>query len=394
TTHRQMSPDDQAKAGVTPEMIRLSVGVEHIDDILEDLDQALHAAARVRLARSSPAAVGRSSPEARRPRAIRFDRRAPGSTPLEIGLVNNMPDAALVATERQFASLLAEASRNQFDVSLRLYALPGVSRGELALAALKERYAPVDALKAMGADALIVTGCEPHAPDLREEPYWPELAALIDWARGRTHSTLFSCLAAHAAVLHMDGLQRRRLPAKCSGVFAFRRAADGPLSAGLGREVRTPHSRYNALVPDELAAAGYQILTQSDEAGVDAFLRAEDSLLVFLQGHPEYEPDTLLREYRRDLGRLLRGEQAWPQFPRGYFDVQVEQSFQSLVSAGRPAELIAQCDAIARDFQPVAPWRRHGVRFYRNWLETVAAAKLRQASRATSDLPNSLGLTS
>ena len=41
TTHRQLSPEEQAKVGVTPEMIRLSVGIEHIDDILDDLGQAL-----------------------------------------------------------------------------------------------------------------------------------------------------------------------------------------------------------------------------------------------------------------------------------------------------------------------------------------------------------------
>jgi len=45
TTHRQMSPEEQRHAGVLPEMIRLSIGIEHIDDILEDLDQALAAAA-------------------------------------------------------------------------------------------------------------------------------------------------------------------------------------------------------------------------------------------------------------------------------------------------------------------------------------------------------------
>ena len=44
TTHRQMTPAEQAKAGVLPEMIRLSIGIEHIDDILADLDQALGAA--------------------------------------------------------------------------------------------------------------------------------------------------------------------------------------------------------------------------------------------------------------------------------------------------------------------------------------------------------------
>jgi len=45
TTHRQMSLEEQRIAGVLPEMIRLSVGIEHIDDILEDLDQALAVAA-------------------------------------------------------------------------------------------------------------------------------------------------------------------------------------------------------------------------------------------------------------------------------------------------------------------------------------------------------------
>ena len=43
TTHRQMSEDEQRRAGVRPETIRLSVGIEHIDDILGDLDQALEA---------------------------------------------------------------------------------------------------------------------------------------------------------------------------------------------------------------------------------------------------------------------------------------------------------------------------------------------------------------
>jgi O-acetylhomoserine (thiol)-lyase len=43
TTHRQLSPEELAKAGVTQDMVRLSVGIEHIDDLLEDLEQALAA---------------------------------------------------------------------------------------------------------------------------------------------------------------------------------------------------------------------------------------------------------------------------------------------------------------------------------------------------------------
>jgi O-acetylhomoserine (thiol)-lyase len=44
TTHRQLSPDELARAGVSEDMVRLSIGIEHIDDILADLDQALQAA--------------------------------------------------------------------------------------------------------------------------------------------------------------------------------------------------------------------------------------------------------------------------------------------------------------------------------------------------------------
>ena len=43
TTHRQLSEAEHKQAGVAPEMIRLSVGIEHIDDILADLEQALSA---------------------------------------------------------------------------------------------------------------------------------------------------------------------------------------------------------------------------------------------------------------------------------------------------------------------------------------------------------------
>jgi O-acetylhomoserine (thiol)-lyase len=56
TTHRQMSAEEQTKAGVTPELIRLSIGIEHADDIIADLDQALDAA--IAGARGQLAAVG------------------------------------------------------------------------------------------------------------------------------------------------------------------------------------------------------------------------------------------------------------------------------------------------------------------------------------------------
>ena len=68
TTHRQMTADQQRRAGVLPEMIRLSVGLEHIDDILADLDQALAAAAALEGAPAGSAA--RRSPFGRMAAAV------------------------------------------------------------------------------------------------------------------------------------------------------------------------------------------------------------------------------------------------------------------------------------------------------------------------------------
>ena len=373
TTHRQMSPQDQAQAGVRPEMIRLSVGIEHIDDILEDLNQALDArpaAPRVEL--TPPAACTRrpaSNGGAR--------RRRPARPQLTVALVNNMPDAALLATEEQFATRLAEAAGDACDVHLALYALPGLPRGELGRTVLRERYAWTDALEEAGADAVIVTGCEPRAPRLPDEPYWGDLTRVIDWAWANTTSALFSCLAAHAAVLHLDGIERLRAGAKISGVFPFERTTEHPLTSGFAEPVLWPHSRHNCLSPEDLTSKGYRVLTRSAEVGTDMFVREGPSLFVFLQGHPEYEGDTLLREFRRDFTRFLRGEQAAaPALPWGYFDPEVHNALQTLMPSARPGhvtEALNAFDEIVTDVHPEAVWRANASRFYRNWLGVVAA---------------------
>jgi homoserine O-succinyltransferase len=301
-------------------------------------------------------------------------------TRLEIALVNNMPDAAVQATERQFASLVEEAAGGEIEVNFSLYALPTLPRGAAARAGMAERYASVEALEQNGTDALIVTGAEPLRADLREEPYWDELAGLVDWARTGTLSSVWSCLAAHAAVLHMDGIERHPLATKCAGVFTFERLVESGLTEGLPGLMRIPHSRRNGLDAGQLRAKGYQILTEAPRAGVDAFARQGQSLFVFLQGHPEYEGDTLLREYCRDVGRYLRGQQEdYPQSPYGYFDSTTERSFRALAvraRASREAQLLGWCSEIAEAMRPARPWRAHAVGLFRNWLKLVEAAKI------------------
>ncbi len=134
------------------------------------------------------------------------NRAAPHAS-VQIGLVNNMPDAALRATELQIARLLKEAAAPG-RTAQAVFPLRSIARSEEACSRMAGFYDDAGFLQASGIDALIVTGAQPGAADLRDEPYWAELAQLIDWAEGGTISTLFSCLAAHAAVLHLDGIAR------------------------------------------------------------------------------------------------------------------------------------------------------------------------------------------
>jgi len=59
TTHQQLSAEEQAATGVTPELVRLSVGIEDIRDILADLDQAIEAANGHKFAGATKAAAAR-----------------------------------------------------------------------------------------------------------------------------------------------------------------------------------------------------------------------------------------------------------------------------------------------------------------------------------------------
>ena len=120
--------------------------------------------------------------------------RASRSRCVEVGLVNNMPDAALEATERQFRSLLASAASG-IDVRLTIYSLPGVPRSD-AGRRVASQYSSIGDLWNHGADGLIVTGTEPKEKDLAKEPYWSDLTQLLAWAEEETASTVWSCLAA------------------------------------------------------------------------------------------------------------------------------------------------------------------------------------------------------
>jgi homoserine O-succinyltransferase len=89
---------------------------------------------------------------------------------IKIGLINNMSDEALKATERQFISLLDSAS-DKMPVHLSFYTLPGVPRNCLTANHISSRYSNIEDLWNGHLDGLIVTGREPMAANLADEPY-------------------------------------------------------------------------------------------------------------------------------------------------------------------------------------------------------------------------------
>jgi homoserine O-succinyltransferase len=183
----------------------------------------------------------------------------------------------------------------------------------------------------------------------------------------------------------MDGIRRHALAEKCFGTFDCARSANHAIMTGLPARLPIPHSRWNELREEELAAAGYSVLTRSDQAGVDMFARQGNSLFVFFQGHPEYEAHTLLGEYRRDVRRFLRGDRAtYPSIPRDYFDERTARrlaQFRLRALADRREALIEAFPGCSEESLQ-APWRPAAERLMSTWLSQLTGGTPQQRERA------------
>jgi homoserine O-succinyltransferase len=306
-------------------------------------------------------------------------------TLLRLALVNNMPDAALEDTESQFVDLLTAAA-SDVDVELKCYALSRVPRGERAKKHIDGCCFGLSELVSDCFDGAIITGTEPHHTDLRLEPYWDELTQVLDWAEECTSSTVLSCLAAHAAVLHSDGIPRQRLQDKRFGVFFEAKIADDSLTRSITTPICFPHSRWNDLRSDDLTAGGYTVITKSTEAGVGLFLKQKkNSLFVYFQGHPEYAHRTLLKEYRRDIKRFIRNERdTYPPLPEGYFDARgtdLLNAFRAEAIRNPSEELLESFPETCIAATVQKTWHLSSVSIYRNWLKYITDKRVKDNDR-------------
>jgi homoserine O-succinyltransferase len=299
---------------------------------------------------------------------------ASGRADVDVGLLNLMPDTALRATDRQFVRLLSAAARD-IDVWVYPFTVAEEHRGAEARQHIASHYLDFGDVKGRGLDALVVTGANPTQHDLEQEHFWDGLSDVLDWATVSTRSVLCSCLATHAVLHKYLGKTRTRLPRKRWGVYSHRVLADHPLLAGIGGPVEAPHSHWYDVTREEMEAVGLTVILESDEAGVHMAVDDQD-FYVFFQGHPEYDLVSLLKEYRRELGRYYRGERAdYPPVPEHYFDAQALariEEYRPVLEAAKAAGLqppgLPEERLLPRESHT---WSRDGQVIFSNWLHRI-----------------------
>ena len=295
---------------------------------------------------------------------------------LHIGLLNMMPDAALRVTEQQFMRLVG-ASNAIVQLYVHPFTVPGLARDAETQAYIDDFYTPFEQLREEGLDALIVTGANVTNPDLADEPFWRPLEEVMTWADEHVTSTLCSCLSTHALAQQRYGVRRRPLLNKRWGVYPHRLLDPShPLLRGTNTRFDVPHSRYNEISARELRDAGVQVLIESLEGDFHLGTSPDGLRSVYLQGHPEYDTVSLLKEYKREVGRYLLGEiTAAPPVPERYFDDQAarvahDHLEQALLArdSGRPIPEFPE-ERLARDLHNT--WTDTGKAVFNNWLGLV-----------------------
>ncbi|MBO67302.1 MAG: homoserine O-succinyltransferase [Acidiferrobacteraceae bacterium] len=293
---------------------------------------------------------------------------------LHVGLMNMMPDAALEPTERQFIRLLGRTSSTS-PIFVYPFCPHEIIRGPGAQQHISQYYFSFNDLQDSGLDALIISGANPEFANIVAESFWEPLCKVLDWAKNNISSTLCACLASHAAMLHFYGIERIPLSEKCWGVFQHKVTLPHPIVKDMKSPFDVPHSRWNKISRQQMEDVGIRVLAESSTAGVHLATSPDGCRFIFFQGHPEYDHNSLLKEYKREVNRFIAEERDdYPQVPANYFS---ESDIDVLSSYERAARVESQKkDSRIAEFPEDSlyvnnTWRSAGEVVFGNWLTLV-----------------------
>ncbi len=263
-------------------------------------------------------------------RAITQDIR-----PLKILLLNLMPKK--IETETQLSRLLGNSP---LQVDLEFIHTKSHKSKNTSAEHLFTFYKTFEEVKDRTFDGMIITGAPVEHLEFEEVEYWDELCEIMEWTKTHVHSTFHICWGAQAGLYYHFGIKKHPLDKKLFGVFPhkvdYKRSI---LFRGFDDVFMVPHSRHTTVYEDDIRnVKELKILSTSKEAGVYA-VTTKRGKQIFITGHSEYDKDTLLQEYLRDLGEGKPIEK-----PRNYFQNDDEKK------------------------QPVVSWRSHANLLYSNWL--------------------------
>jgi homoserine O-succinyltransferase len=176
---------------------------------------------------------------------------------------------------------------------------------------------------------------------------------------------------------HRHNIDRQPLPAKRWGVYSHRiLQPDHPLLRDINTRFDAPHSRYNDISCTQLENAGLTVLAESPDGGVHMAVSPDGFRVVYFQGHPEYDANSLLKEYRREVLRYLHGELvAPPPFPQRYFSANaatiIERFLHAAAVAIASGELLP--DFPESELEPLLDntWGDTAKAIFNNWLGLI-----------------------
>lgn len=256
---------------------------------------------------------------------------------LHIGLLNMMPDAALQVTERQFMRLVGNSNQiAQFYV--HVFSVPGLNRSPETEAYIEKYYTTFEKVKQDGLDALIITGANVANPSLDQENFWQPLTEVIEWAQENVTSTMCSCLSTHALMKYFYQIDRQPRETKKWGVFEHRVTQPfHPLLREINTRFDVPHSRWNTVTVDQFEQAGLTVLIKSFDEEAHMAVSPDQLRMVYFQGHPEYDINSLLKEYKRDVMLYLDGQVDQPPYPDNYFSIEAREIAEKFIEQAQLA---------------------------------------------------------
>ncbi len=255
--------------------------------------------------------------------------------PLKIIILNLMPTK--IVTETQLLRLLGNSP---LQVNIELLQMASHVSKNTPQDHLTSFYKFFDEVKNNYYDGMIITGAPVELLDFKEVDYWDELCTIMEWSKHNVYSTLHICWGAQAGLYYHFNIPKFTFDEKLSGIFSHRVLnSTHPLMRGIDDVFLLPHSRNTGVkTVDVMKHMELEILSLSDEAGV-SIIANKSGRQFFILGHPEYDRDTLAKEFFRDLEKGIE-----PNVPRNYF----------------PED--------NTDNMPVMKWKSYANLLFMNWL--------------------------